>query len=99
MSAVALQEVTRATTMARLLYAAYAWWGFAHASNALYSGPLGWGTSHQDNPTLRLRSRTLKTALISINQRLDHVLFPTYHHQTPWPALRSACLYSAKKER
>ena len=30
---IALQEVARATTMARLLYAAPAWWGFAGAED------------------------------------------------------------------
>lgn len=32
MPAVALQEVARATNMARLLYAELAWWGFAHTA-------------------------------------------------------------------
>src|SRR6218665_3578299 len=33
MSTIALREITRATTIARLLYAAPAWWGFAHAKD------------------------------------------------------------------
>src|SRR6218665_3968948 len=33
MPTTALHEITRATTIARLLYAAPAWWGFAHAKD------------------------------------------------------------------
>jgi len=33
MPTIALDEITRATTIAQLLYAAPAWWGFAHAKD------------------------------------------------------------------
>src|SRR6218665_176933 len=33
MPTTALHEITRATTIARLLYAVPAWWGFAHAQD------------------------------------------------------------------
>src|SRR6218665_327666 len=85
MPTTALHEITRATTIARLLYAVPAWWGFAHAKDRaqverFISKTMRMGYLPQEFPdvgdlVVDVAERRLLAAVIHSS---DHVLRPLF---------------------
>ena len=85
MPTIALDEITRATTIAQLLYAAPAWWGFAHAKDRarverFISKTMRMGYLPEEFPDagelVDVTDRRLFAAVIPSSDRVLRPLFP-----------------------
>src|SRR6218665_1005684 len=104
-----LHDATRATVLARLLYAAPAWRGFAtaqdcsridrFANKTVNLGYLPADCSHTFNSLVNTAEDRLLSSVIRNSYHVLRPLFPgsPYPHQTAWPPQASSSIYPTLK--